>query len=359
MLESDSLNQKSINSYENNIMQNGGNDNNKLKRLFNCYILSLNQNGGKDNKLSSIIKKKLDKKLKNYYIGEGGVDPLTTGVFLGVGFIVTHIIGTTVNDILKLIAETDKIGDNLTKEQKNMMLKTEIPRILQNNFINLPNGIIHLPQNIINLIYESKQIQKNDQSDQRVEDIIKIIEKDKNQDNIKKNLIEYFYKLFNLFPQQSQQSSQQSSSQPPIPIPPPRAPPPQVPPRAQQSQQSTSQTPTPPPRAPPRVRARAQSSPPLTQPTSPLTQPTPQSYQQLPQLASPSARAQSQSSALQFTSSPYHQPKYNLLKSQHSQSSPRLFTSPLLRSQSSQLFTSPPLLRTQSLPPKQYGIVTV
>ena len=341
-------------NHNKNLLQNGGNDNdnNKLKRLFNCYILSLNQNGGKDNKLSSQIKKKLDKKLKNYYIGEGGVDPLTIGVFLGFAF-VTHIIGITVNDILKLIAETDKIGNKITKQEKNKMLKEGIPKILKNNFIDLPNGMINLPQNIINLFYESKPIQQYDQSDQRVNEIIEIIEKDENKHNINSQLTQYFLNLF--YPFQNKLPPQQSSSQAPIP---PRA---QARPQTHTyahthaPQQSSSQPPAPPPRAREITLSQYQQS----------SSRPPQSYQQSPPLAPP--RAQS-SPPQSYQQSPPRAPLTPLAPlaplalprvQQQVQSSPPLPQSqPLLRTQSSPpLYTqlSPQLPRSQPLPHQQYS----
>jgi len=56
---------------------NGGNTK-KLKknivRIYNCYILSQNQFGGADNKLSFIIKKRLDKKIRELKNLEGGAN---------------------------------------------------------------------------------------------------------------------------------------------------------------------------------------------------------------------------------------------------------------------------------------------
>jgi hypothetical protein len=136
-------------NHKNNVLQNGGSNKleKNIERLFNCYVLSLNQNGGKDNKISSLIKKKLDKKLKNNLEG-GLIDPVTAGATAAAAYFVSHSIGTTVNEIVRIIAkieEEEKAHKNNGKPyNKNDRIKIEITEVLEKYLINLPNGIINL-----------------------------------------------------------------------------------------------------------------------------------------------------------------------------------------------------------------------
>ena len=156
MLESDSLDQISINSYdiltyEKNLLQNGGNNTIKIekniKRLFKCYTLSLNQNGGKDNKLSSLIKKRLYNKTAELIVQtHSNTSHKKYSKDLQGGSVINNILVNEINLYLKqLIIDMPEIinkKDIETKISKAISSTSWLSRKTDDSVINDINDIL-------------------------------------------------------------------------------------------------------------------------------------------------------------------------------------------------------------------------